>query len=78
MLEVDDIGLAETSFRHVPYSRDQEKKIADNRDLPYRDLYKKMMVTGRSYTHDDDLLTKYNDQYNYADEYRKYALKING
>lgn len=78
ILEVDDIGLAETSFRHIGYSRDQEKQIADKSDLPYCDLYKKMMVTGRAYTHDDDLLTEYNNQYNYADEYRKYAKKLNG
>lgn len=78
ILEVDDIGLAETSFRHIGYSRDQEKQIADKSDLPYRDLYKKMMVTGRAYTHDDELLTEYNNQYNYADEYRKYAKKLNG
>ena len=78
ILEVDDIGLAETSFRHIGYSRDQEKQLADKSDLPYRDLYKKMMVTGRAYTHDDELLTEYNNQYNYADEYRKYAKKLNG
>ena len=56
----------------------QEKQIADKSDLPYRDLYKKMMVTGRAYTHDDELLTEYNNQYNYADEYRKYTKKLNG
>ena len=78
ILEVDDIGLAETSFRHIGYSRDQEKQIADKSDVPYRDLDKKMMVTGRAYTHDDELLTEYNNQYNYADEYRKYAKKLNG
>lgn len=77
MLEVDDIGLASTNFRHVPYDRDNEKQLADNSDLPYRDLYKKMMVTGRAYTHDADLLTEYNNRYPYADEYRQYAQKIN-
>ena len=78
MIEVDDIGLAETSFRHVTYHRDQEKWLANNSDLPYRELYQKMMVTGRAYTHDDDLLTKYNDQYQYAADYHRYAQKING
>ncbi|MBB1080268.1 metallophosphoesterase family protein [Limosilactobacillus sp. STM2_1] len=77
MLEVDETGLAETSFRHVSYNREREKEIAAQSDVPYKELYQKMMVTGRAYTHDDELLTKYNKQFNYADEYRNYAKKIN-
>lgn len=78
MLEIDDLGLAETSFRHVAYDRNKEKKLAAKSDLPYADLYKKMMVTGRAYTHDAKLLTKYNQQHPYAAEYQAYAKKING
>lgn len=77
LLEVDDLGLAETSFRHVQYNRQDEKKLADASDLPYRDLYKKMMVTGRAYTHDAKLLTSYNKRYPYAAEYQAYAKKLN-
>lgn len=77
MLEVDDTGLAETSFRHVPYDREQEKQLAAKSDVPYKALYKKMMVTGRAYTHDDKLLTQYNEEFNYAADYRKYAKKVN-
>lgn len=77
MLEVDAIGLAETSFRHISYDREQEKKLAEKSDVPYKDLYQKMMITGRAYTHDDELLTAYNDKFNYADDYQKYAKKIN-
>ena len=35
-------------------------------------------IKGQAYTQDDELLTEYNNQYNYADEYRKYAKKLNG
>lgn len=77
MLEVDETGLAATSFRHVAYDRDQEKELAAKSALPYQALYQKMMVTGRAYTHDDDLLTTYNQRYNYAAEYQQYAEKIN-
>lgn len=73
ILEVDDEGLAETSFRHVPYSRDDEKTRAAGVDLPYRELYQKMMDTGKAYTHDDDLLQKMNARYGYAAEYQRYA-----
>lgn len=73
ILEVDDEGLAETSFRHVPYSRDNEKTRAAGVDLPYRELYQKMMDTGQAYTHDDDLLRKMNTRYGYAAEYQRYA-----
>ena len=76
MLEVDDFGLAETAFRHVAYDRQNERELAANSRLPYRDLYQKMMVTGRAYTHDDDLLMQYNQRFDYAAEYRQYAKKI--
>lgn len=77
IIEVDKVGLAETSFRHIPYNREEEKRLAANSDLPYRDLYEKMMTTGRAYTHENDLLTEYNKRYGYAEDYREYAKKVN-
>lgn len=73
ILTVDDLGLAETSFRHVPYDREEEKRRAAGTDLPYRGLYQKMMDTGSAYTHDDELLQKYNDRYDYVAQYRRFA-----
>ncbi|MDO4903848.1 MAG: metallophosphoesterase family protein [Limosilactobacillus sp.] len=76
ILEVDDHGLSEISYRHVAYDRDTESARADVAGFPYADLYKKMMKTGLAYTHDDDILTQFNDKYGYAQEYREFADKL--
>lgn len=76
ILEVDDLGMAVTSFRHVAYDREREKVLADKTDLPYRGLYQKMMDTGLAYTHDDDLLRKYNDRYHYIAEYERFKKNL--
>lgn len=72
VIEVDDLGLAATSFRHVAYDREREKQLANRTDLPYRALYRKMMDTGFAYTHDDELLQKFNDRYDYVGEYEQF------
>ncbi|WP_283622083.1 metallophosphoesterase family protein [Limosilactobacillus avium] len=73
VLEVDDQGMAETSFRHVAYDRTVESDRAKTDAIPYAELYQLMMKTGLAYTHDQELLTRYNAKYGYADEYRRFA-----
>lgn len=73
ILEVDDQGLAATTFRHVAYDRTVESDRAKTDAIPYAELYQRMMKTGLAYTHDNDLLSKYNDEYGYAEEYRQFA-----
>ncbi|WP_242363388.1 metallophosphoesterase family protein [Limosilactobacillus antri] len=73
ILEVDDQGLAETSFRHVNYDRAAESARAQSDAVPYAELYQQMMKTGLAYTHDDELLRQFNERYHYADEYRQFA-----
>lgn len=75
ILEVDGEGMAETSFRHVPYDRSVESDRAKSDAVPYTELYQLMMKTGLAYTHDNDLLSQYNEKYGYADEYRQFADK---
>lgn len=75
ILEVDDQGLAATSFRHVAYDRNEESTRAKSDAVPYAELYQRMMKTGLAYTHDNDLLSQFNRQYGYADEYRRFAAK---
>ena len=77
ILEVDDQGMAVTSFRHVAYDRGREKTLAAEGDLPYQGLYQKMMDTGFAYTHDDELLQGYNDRYHYIAEYEHFKEKLN-
>lgn len=76
ILEVDDQGMAATSFRHVAYDRGREKTLAADSDLPYRGLYQKMMDTGFAYTHDDVLLQQYNDRYHYVAEYEQFKENL--
>jgi putative phosphoesterase len=73
ILEIDDQGMAETSFRHVAYDRTVESDRAKTDAIPYAELYQLMMKTGLAYTHDQELLTRYNAKYGYADEYRRFA-----
>lgn len=77
ILEIDDQGMAATSFRHVAYDRGREKALAAASDLPYRSLYQKMMDTGFAYTHDDELLQGYNDRYHYVAEYERFKENLN-
>ena len=77
ILEIDDQGMAATSFRHVAYDRGWEKALAAASDLPYRSLYQKMMDTGFAYTHDDELLQGYNDRYHYIVEYEHFKENLN-
>lgn len=77
ILEIDDQGMAATSFRHVAYDRGREKALAAASDLPYRSLYQKMMDTGFAYTHDDELLQDYNDRYHYIAEYERFKENLN-
>lgn len=73
VLEVDETGLADISFRHVNYDRTAEIQRAQSDAVPYAELYQRMMKTGLAYTHDDELLTQFNQRYGYADEYRAFA-----
>lgn len=75
VLEVDDTGLEETSFRHVNYDRTAEIDRAQSDAIPYAQLYQRMMKTGLAYTHDDELLTRFNRQYGYADKYQRFAAE---
>lgn len=75
ILEVDDQGLAETSFRHVGYDRAEESARAQSDAVPYAELYQRMMKTGLAYTHDDELLRQFNARYHYAEEYQEFAAR---
>ncbi|OEH91130.1 metallophosphoesterase family protein [Bacillus solimangrovi] len=68
ILEIDETGIAEVRFRKVSYDVEKEFKNAISNNLPYITLYQKMLETGKTHTHDIELLQKFNDQYNYKDE----------
>lgn len=47
-----------------------------NKNLPYIDLYRELLETGKTHTHDIELLQEINDKYNYKDEVIKFIEKI--
>ncbi|MEY8441450.1 metallophosphoesterase family protein [Lactobacillaceae bacterium 24-114] len=76
IIEVDDLGLASVNFRHVGYDRQQEIALAEKSAVPYLELYKLMMKTGKAYTHDPERLTRMNKKYGYAQQYLDYSRRI--
>ena len=67
ILQIDDTGLAEVSFRKVAYDLNQELKLAKESTLPYLNLYQEILFDGVAHTHDDELLDKINQQYGYVE-----------
>ncbi len=53
-----------------------KEKNATNKNLPYIDLYRELLETGKTHTHDIELLQKINDKNNYKDEVIKFIEKI--
>ena len=55
-------------FKKISYDVEKELNNAINNKLPYIDLYREMLETGKTHTHDIELLQKLNDKFNYKDE----------
>ncbi|MEH6892107.1 metallophosphoesterase family protein [Bacillus sp. JJ864] len=68
ILEIDETGIAEVKFKKISYDVEKELKNAISNKLPYIDLYQEMLETGKTHTHDIELLQKLNDRFNYKDE----------
>lgn len=75
LLTFDEQGIADLRFRHVNYQRDRERKLATVADLPYLELYLRHLETGRVYTHNQELISKLNEKYNYKEECEVYQAK---
>ncbi|MGJ7912337.1 metallophosphoesterase family protein [Neobacillus sp. LXY-1] len=68
ILEIDERGIAEVRFKKISYDVENEIKNAISNKLPYFELYREVLDTGKTHTHDLDLLQKLNDRYNYKEE----------
>ncbi|WP_251546432.1 metallophosphoesterase family protein [Limosilactobacillus caecicola] len=77
ILDLDEQGIAGLNFRHVAYDRAAEGRLADESGVPYLDLYHRTMRSGRVDTHNQPLVEAQNHKHDYANEYRRYARKIN-
>lgn len=58
ILECDEQGMPQVSFRKVSYDRQKEIRRAENARLPYLDLYSDQLYSGIVHTHDHELLKK--------------------
>ncbi len=75
ILEIDDTGIAEVRFKKISYDVEKELKNASSNKLPYINLYREMLETGKTHTHDIELLQKLNDRFNYKDEINNFFEK---
>ncbi|PEW02978.1 metallophosphatase family protein [Bacillus cereus] len=76
ILEIDEAGIAEVRFKKVFYDVEKEFKNAISKKLPYIDLYRELLETGKAHTHDIELLQEINDKYDYKDDVIKFIEKI--
>ncbi|MGH0518848.1 metallophosphoesterase family protein [Bacillus toyonensis] len=76
ILEIDEAGITDVRFKKVFYDVEKEYKNATNKNLPYIDLYHELLETGKTHTHDIELLQEINDKYNYKNEVIKFIEKI--
>ncbi len=72
VLEIDKTGVAEVKFKKIAYDVENEIKNAIANKLPYLNLYQEMLETGKTHTHDLDLLQKINDRLHYKQEIINY------
>lgn len=73
LLDIADNGVNRVDMRRVSYDVEKELALAQAADLPYLDLYTKLRRTGRTFTHDDDLLAGINAAHGYRDDVIRFA-----
>lgn len=72
ILEIDEEGVSRVDFRKVKYDRKKEMEIAKKMNLSYLDLYQESLKSGTIYTHNDGLLEKINNKYQYQKDVSEY------
>lgn len=60
ILQVDGRGYLDVTFRKVDYDQEAEIALATARNLPYLALYRHLRRTGRTVTHNQRLLARFN------------------
>ena len=76
ILEIDELGMTNVQFKKVAFDIDLELKRAQERHLPYYDLYEEMLRTGITHTHDIPVLKAINIQENYVTELKTFLTSI--
>ena len=68
IIEVNQSGIGNITFKKVDYNIEKEIALAKERGLPYLSFYEESLKTGRSFTHDKELLKKTNAEFGYDKE----------
>lgn len=68
IIEIDEKGLLQIKFKKIEYDRNEEIQEAKRKCIPYFDLYKELLETGHTHTHDKELLKETNRYYDYKEE----------
>lgn len=76
ILDIDSSGYSNVSFKRASYDVKKELALAKKFQLPYLELYDYLLRTGKASTHDIKSLRKYNQQYGYAEDVKKYFKRL--
>ncbi len=68
ILEIDETGVVEVRFKKISYDVQEEANNAINNHLPFVDLYRETLKTGKTYSHKIELLQNFINRFNYKDE----------
>jgi len=77
IVELDDGEVEGIIFKKVKYDIEKEIKLAKEFDLPYVDLYEKMLRTNIMYTHNIEVLEILNNEFGYKEEALKFLEDVN-
>lgn len=72
ILEFNDVGYGGIDFRKVDYPISDELKFAEEQQLPFFELYKKIFTDGKAFTHNNDALNAVIQKYHYKEDILKY------
>ncbi|MCM3033674.1 metallophosphoesterase [Niallia sp. MER 6] len=75
ILEIDEAGIAEVRFKKVFYDVEKELNNAVSKNLPFIDLYREMLETGKTHSHEIELLQQIIDKFGYKNEIIKFFKK---
>lgn len=70
ILEIDEAGIVDVDFRKVDYDAQAEFEVARETELPYLELYKIKLMTGKTFTHDGARLSVVSEAEGYAEDVR--------
>ncbi|KRO00608.1 metallophosphoesterase family protein [Companilactobacillus kimchiensis] len=76
IITFDDTGYGGIDFRKVAYSIDDELKFAEENNLPFFKLYKKIFTDGKAFTHNNEALNKQIEKYDYKKDVLKYLDQL--